>query len=124
MVAVTSARDLALDALLAVERGGASLREVLDGVRPRAADARETAFLVEVVHAALRRQGTIDHLLGQAGTLPVARLDPVVRAAARLALAQAFFLDRVPGHAAVDHAVGVVRERTNARLAGYANAVL
>lgn len=121
---MTPARDLALEALLALDRGGPSVREALDAVRPRAADAREAAFLTEVVHATLRRQGTLDHLLDGAGTLPAARLDPVVRAAARLALAQALFLDRVPAHAAVDHAVGAVRERTNARLAGYANGVL
>jgi 16S rRNA (cytosine967-C5)-methyltransferase len=72
----------------------------------------------------VRRRGSLDALLARASRRPLDRLHPALLTGLRLALHQALFLDRVPPHAAVDHAVGWVRARAGAAAAGYANAVL
>jgi 16S rRNA (cytosine967-C5)-methyltransferase len=117
-------RDLAVDALMEVERGERRAREAVEARRQALADPRDRALLTEVVYGAVRRRGTIDALLSAASKTPLARLSPVVRAAMRAATAQALFLDRVPAFAAVNAAVEVVKARTNPRYAGFANAVL
>ena len=117
-------RALALDALIEVERGECRAREAVEARRGAVADPRDRALLTEIVYGAVRRRGTIDALLTAASKTSLKRLDPVVRAAMRAALAQALFLDRVPASAAVDAAVDAVKARTNPRYAGFANAVL
>jgi 16S rRNA (cytosine967-C5)-methyltransferase len=119
-----SVRDVALEALLSVEAGESFGREALERRRPEAASPRDRALLTELVYGTLRRRGTLDALLATASRTSLARLDPVVAAALRMGLYQVVFLDRVPAHAAVDHAVEATRTRKGARLAGFVNAVL
>lgn len=119
-----SARDLALDALLAMERDGTRAKETVDGLRAQLSDPRDRALLTEIVYGVVRRLPTLDALLAAVSKTPLAKLDPAVHAALRCALYQALFLDRIPAFAAVDAAVEAVKARTNPRLAGFANGVL
>jgi 16S rRNA (cytosine967-C5)-methyltransferase len=120
----TDPRDLAAEALLRLERRGGRLRAALDAARRRLGDARDRGLLTELCQGTVRRRGTLDALLATRSSRPLARLDAPVRVALRLALDQALFLDRVPVHAAVDHAVGWCARQVGARPAGYVNGVL
>ncbi len=119
-----SARDLALDALLAMERDGTRAKETVDGLRAQLTDPRDRGLLTEIVYGVVRRLPTLDALLAAVSKTPLGKLDPAVHAALRVALYQALFLDRIPAFAAVDAAVEAVKARTNPRLAGFANGVL
>jgi 16S rRNA (cytosine967-C5)-methyltransferase len=119
-----SARDLAADLLLHLERHGGRVREGLESARARTADPRERGLLTELAYGTVRRQGTLDVVLAAFSRRALAALDPTARVGLRLALYQALFLDRVPPSAAVDHAVGWTRGRAGAATSGYVNGVL
>jgi len=112
-----TARTLALQALVALERGRSErLRSELE---VRGMDPRERALASELAHGVLRRQRLLDHvLLGYAKRgLPK---DPQQRVALRLGAYQLLFLPSIKAHAAVHETVGLVVRNNR----GFANAVL
>lgn len=119
-----TARDAAADLLLTEEKKRVWIRDGLAAARAHVADARDRALVTELAYGVVRRKGTLDAVLASQSRRPLPRLSGPVRVGLRLALYQMLFLDRVPVHAAVDHAVTWVRRRTGAKSAGYANAVL
>lgn len=119
-----TARDVAADLLLAEEKKGTWIRDGLPSARSALADARDRALVTELAYGVVRRKGTLDAVLAPQSRRPLARLAGPVRVALRLALYQVLFLDRIPVHAAVDHAVTWSRRKVGAKAAGYANAVL
>ncbi len=118
------ARESAVDVLVAWDPAKRFAKDLLAERRDETQDPRDRGFTREIVLGVARRRATIDHLLAGVSATPLWRLDPVVRAALRAAVAQLLFLDRVPAHAAVDGAVEIVKARANARLAGFTNGVL
>ena len=119
-----TARDLAAAILLEEERKRTRIRDLLASRRAGLPDSRDRGLLTEVAYGVVRRKGTLDAVLAPRSRRPIARLSGPVRTALRLALYQVLFLDRVPAHAAVDHAVSWVRRGGGAKAAGYVNAVL
>lgn len=112
-----SARSLALQALVALERGRSErLRSELEG---RGVEGRELAFAYELSHGVLRRERLLDHvLLGFAKRgLPK---DPQQRVALRLGAYQLLFLPNMKPHAAVHETVGLIVHSNR----GFANAIL
>jgi 16S rRNA (cytosine967-C5)-methyltransferase len=98
-------------------------RSLHSEARRRNLDARERALATRLAYGAVQRRATLDHLIEALSGRPVARLQPVVRAALRLGLYQLAYLDRVPAHAAVAESVELVK-REAPRAAGLVNAVL
>src|SRR6185436_1789155 len=92
------ARAIAL--LLDVERG-AFASELLG--------PRDSRFVRELVLGVLRRRLTLDTVCDAFGRRPTAELDDDVRAALRIGLYQALFMDGVPPHAVVGETVGALR---------------
>ncbi len=119
-----SARDHAADLLLAWDRSGTWARAHIEARRAALEDPRERALLTELALGTIRRRGTLDALLAGASRRPLKVLHGVVRTALRLGLYQMVFLDRIPGHAAVDHAVTWAREHAGRKRAGFVNGVL
>lgn len=114
-------RAVALEALVRVEQGGyANL--ALPAMLRRAAplDRRARAQATDLVYGTLRRQRSLDHLLGLVLDRPLHRLEPRVRAALRLGTYQ--LLDGTAAHAAVGETVSSVG--AGARTRGFLNAVL
>ena len=72
-------------------------------------DARERALATRLAYGAVQRRATLDHVIERSPARPVARLEPLVRAALRLGLYQLAYLDRVPAHAAVAESVELVK---------------
>jgi 16S rRNA (cytosine967-C5)-methyltransferase len=117
------ARALAFVVLREMEgRSAPTLDDRLAGADAEALDARERAFLHELVLGSLRRRGPIDHALAALSDRPLERMGPDVRTALRLGAHQILHL-RVPAHAAVSESVDLVRAR-QPRAAGFVNAVL
>jgi 16S rRNA (cytosine967-C5)-methyltransferase len=115
---VSATRAVAVDALVRIEAGGYSHILLPELLRKQSMDARDRAFVTDLVYGTLRRQRTLDHLLARVASRPIASLDPGVRAALRVGAYQLYAGNAA--HAAVGETVGVVAERAR----GFANGVL
>jgi 16S rRNA (cytosine967-C5)-methyltransferase len=118
------ARKIALKVLARVERERAFAAAALEAELKGVTDARDASLATELVYGALRHRPWLDHLLADASSRGLERLDPAVLDALRLAAYELAFLDRVPSHAAVNEAVREIRDKRGAGLAGFANAIL
>ena len=121
---MANARDHAADLLLGYDRKGTWIATGIEAARAELSDPRERSLLTELALGCVRTQGTLDAVLASASKRPIPRLDAVLRIALRLGLYQVIYLDRIPDHAAVDHAVGWARRRAGADRAGFVNGVL
>jgi len=117
----TLARRLAFEALTDTDRG-ALVAERLAGADADALDARDRAFLHELVLGTLRQRGLVDHALQASVDRPLGRIDPDVLTVLRLGAYQVLRL-RVPHRAAVSESVELARERAP-RATALVNAVL
>ena len=123
-----AARTVAADLLDGVLRRRRPLDEQLDGAHGHPGLARlaerDRALARALVAVALRRLGTLRHLLAQFLERGLPADAPRLETALLIGAAQILFLD-VPDHAAVDLAVRLARaDRRAARYSGLANAVL
>lgn len=83
----------------------------------------DRGLYTELVYGTLRKQGTLDHIIGQFSKTPPTRLERSVVLLLRLGLYQMFFLDRVPVSAAVNETVNLAKQYSS-RSSGFINAVL
>lgn len=121
---VNAARNAAFRALSRIEKERSYADVLIDReLKEGRLTGADRALFTELVYGVLRRQGTIDHILGQFSRAPVTKLERAVHIIIRLGLYQIFFLDRVPVSAAVNEAVNLANEIAP-RAAGFINAVL
>ncbi|WP_199617838.1 16S rRNA (cytosine(967)-C(5))-methyltransferase RsmB [Paenibacillus alkalitolerans] len=122
---VPGARELALQALLAVDTEGAysnlALNDVLQKHRP---EPKEAALATELVYGTIQRRNTLDAVLNRYINKGMEKLQPWVRSLFRLSAYQLLYLDRVPTHAAVSEAVEIAKRRGHQGISGMVNAVL
>lgn len=83
----------------------------------------DRGLLTELVYGVLRKQGTLDYIIGQFSKQRPDKLELIVLLLLRLGLYQCFFLDRVPVSAAVNETVNLAKDLVP-RAAGFINAVL
>ena len=83
----------------------------------------DRGLFTELVYGVLRRQGTLDHVIGRCSSQRIERLERGVLLLLRLGLYQIFFLDRVPVSAAVNETVKLAHALAP-RASGFINAVL
>lgn len=121
-MSVDSGRRLALDALLAVQRG-APLESALQRLRRTLPTGQPTAAYEELVKGALQWQGRYDHLITSFSRRQ-ATDDARVRAVLYLALHQLLTSRHVPPYAAVHQAGELLRSVGRRQAVGYVNAVL
>jgi 16S rRNA (cytosine967-C5)-methyltransferase len=120
-VTATTAREVALDALVKVDDGAYANVLLPTLLRATGLEARERAQATDLVYGTLRRRRSLDALLEPRLDRDLEDLDPPVRAALRLGTYQ--LVEGVPAHAAVGETVGALA-RVAPRAKGYANAVL
>ncbi|MDP6617859.1 MAG: transcription antitermination factor NusB, partial [Nitrospinota bacterium] len=119
------ARGVALDLIQDAGRRGVRLDERLRGCEARKSlDAKDQAFVRELAYGTLRWRGRLDLALSHCLSGSAEKLPPVVLNVLRLGAYQILFTDRIPPWAAVNEAVGQVRARGFAGLAGLVNGVL
>ncbi len=85
-------------------------------------DARDSAFLLELVYGTLRNRALLDWTLNRFSAKPLDTTDAWTRNILRLASYQMLFLDRVPVSAAVNTAVEMAKAHGNKH--GYVNGLL
>jgi 16S rRNA (cytosine967-C5)-methyltransferase len=121
-----TARRLAADVLLQVERDGAFASAALSAALAREPDLdpRDRALATELVYGVLRWRGILRETIGRQTPRGITKLDPAVRAHLEIAAYQILRMDRIPAAAAVDEAVSGVKRQRGERMGGFANAVL
>ena len=123
-MAASAARQVAFSVVRRVFDGGAFTDRAFRAEADRAGlDTRDRAFAQRLAYATVQRTLTLDYVLDEISSRPPAELDPPLRDALRLGLAQVLLLDSVPVHAAVSETVELARS-ANGRFAGFANAVM
>jgi 16S rRNA (cytosine967-C5)-methyltransferase len=118
---VSSARLVALDALIRIDEGAYAHVVLPTMLRDTQLDDRDRAFATDLVYGTVRGQRRLDDLVERASSRPVKRLDPPVRAALRMGAYQ--LVQGVPAHAAVGETVKALVARSP-RARGFANGVL
>jgi 16S rRNA (cytosine967-C5)-methyltransferase len=113
-------REQALVILRSAE-DGVFVDLLLDKAR-ESLDARDSAFLLELVYGTLRNRSWLDWVLNQFSAQPVGKTDAWTRNILRFGAYQLLFLDRVPVSAAVNTSTELAK--TYGRKQSYVNGLL
>lgn len=120
-----SARDVALDALMQVDKANAWSDEALRRlIAQNGLDSRDAAFATRLCYGVMQNRMLLDYYIGCWCAQKPERLEPVIRSILRIGGYQILFMDRVPHRAAVNEAVEMTRRRGRPKAAGMVNAVL
>ncbi|MEM1354819.1 MAG: transcription antitermination factor NusB [Planctomycetota bacterium] len=84
----------------------------------------DAALGLAIYRTTLQRWLTLEYILDKFLQARLRKLDPMVQAVLLSGAAQLLFMDRLPGYAVVDQAVGIARGMGARRAAGMTNAVL
>ncbi|MDD6551549.1 MAG: transcription antitermination factor NusB [Lachnospiraceae bacterium] len=87
-------------------------------------DHRDGAFYTALVETEVAHQTTIDAIIAAYSKTRLKKLDTKVLAAVRLALAQIFFLEKVPDSAACNESVNILKASGHGKYAGFANGLI
>lgn len=123
---VLSAREVALNCLIACEKQGAwSDGYLRNAIRQAGLDGRDAGLCTRLVFGVQQNRLLLDWYLARFSSVKPEKMEPPVRGALRLGLYQLLFMDRIPVHAAVNESVALTRKRSrNPRSAALVNAVL
>jgi len=117
-------RRAAFDILLRIEKEKSFADILIDHeLSKEIIKGADRGLLTELVYGVLRRQGTLDHIIGQFSKQRPEKLELFVLLLLRLGVYQSFFLDRVPVSAAVNETVNLAKDLAP-RAAGFINAIL
>ncbi|WP_317972975.1 transcription antitermination factor NusB, partial [Paenibacillus sp. CCS19] len=120
-----TAREVALDVLVKVEKEQAFSNLVLNSALQHAELSRPDAGLAtELVYGTIQRKLSLDYALAELASKGLSKLEPWVLQLLRLSAYQILFLDRVPAHAAVNEAVTIAKRRGHAGISGMVNGML
>lgn len=124
MASNTSARNLALDVLIKIDKDDSysnlAIAGALKGVNLSNADK---AFFTALVYGTVERKITLDYNLSIYLNRPLKKLNPVVLNAMRMGAYQVLFMEKVPDMAAINETVILVKKRAS-YASGVTNAVL
>jgi 16S rRNA (cytosine967-C5)-methyltransferase len=121
---VSPARAAAFDILLRVERESSYASELLHSATYDRLTSLDHSLATELVMGVLRWRSVLDSQIAGASTQPLSRLDLEVLTALRLAVYQLRWLSRIPGRAAINESVELVKRARKRSAAPFVNAVL
>jgi 16S rRNA (cytosine967-C5)-methyltransferase len=121
---VSPARAAAFDILLRVEQQDSYASELLHSAQYAKLSSPDHGLATELVMGVLRWRSLLDRHIAERSSQKLARLDPEVLTALRLAAYQLLFLDRVPERAAVHESVELVKRAKKRSAVPFTNAVL
>lgn len=117
-------REAACRALLHIAKeGGYADRQIDRELEKGRLAGPDRGLFPELVFGVLRRQASLDHLLGQLLAQPLAALQREALTILRLGVYQLAYLDRIPESAAVNESVNLAKKMVP-RASGLVNAVL
>ena len=119
-------REIALDILLAIERGEGYSSRLLKAALDKYdyLEAREKAFIKRTTEGTLERQLELDYYLNHFSGVPVAKMKPFIRCLLRMSVYQMLYMDSVPDSAACNEACRLAGRRGFGGLRGFVNGVL
>jgi 16S rRNA (cytosine967-C5)-methyltransferase len=124
MAVKKSARDMAFEVLLRIERTNSYANLLLSPALVKSGlNTRDRAFCTELVYGTIKMQGALDWVLQERSNIPLAKLDPPVHILLRLGAYQILFT-RVPIAAACFETVKQAKRFSHSGGARYVNAVL
>jgi 16S rRNA (cytosine967-C5)-methyltransferase len=123
-LAVSPARLAAFRILLRVLRESSYASELLHSSLTDSLQENDLRLATELVFGTLRQQHLLDQSLSICSAKALTRLDDEVITALRLGAYQLLFLQRVPGHAAINDSVELMKVARLKSAAGFVNAVL
>lgn len=119
-----TARDLALEVLLRVERTKSYANLLLSPALAKSTlSERDRALATELVYGTVRTWGTLDWVLQERSRMPLDKLEPSVRMILRLGAYQLLYT-RIPPSAACFEAVEQAKKASHAGSVRFVNAVL
>ena len=122
--AVSPARRIAFDILMAVERGSAHSDDLLREKGVSELQQADRNLATALVLGVLRWQLLLDSRIRPLLRRPSAKLDAEIQIALRVGAFQLLFLDRIPAHAAIDESVELAKRAGRRFASGMVNAVL
>lgn len=119
-------REIILDVLLELEKGGGYVNALLAAVLDKYdyLMPQEKAFIKRVTQGTVERRIQIDYALNQISKVPVDKMKPLIRQLLRMSAYQLMFMDAVPDSAVCNEAVKLAKKRKFVSLKGYVNGVL
>ncbi len=119
-------REIVLEMLLEVLEENKYSHTVLNQTlkRYQRLEKQERAFLSRVFHGTVKHYLTLDYILDQHASLPVAKMKPLIRNLLRLSTYQLIYMEAVPVSAVCNEAVKLAKKRGFTKLSGFVNAVL
>lgn len=119
-----TARELALSALLKMDKQGAYSNLAFDGLLAQSSlSPRDRDLAARLFYGVLETKITLDYLIAGRSTMKFEKLSPDVRNILRLGLYQVLYLD-LEDFAAVNESVNLVKARGKKSAAGFVNAIL
>jgi len=120
-----SARNIAVNALLALERDGRYLQDTINEIFRRCnLPSRDRHLAEELARGSCRQLISLDYLTRQHSNRPRRQIDPVVLQILRIGLYQMVYLSRTPDFAAVSEAVEQAKQCEIRGCDSFVNAVL
>ncbi|WP_017727257.1 16S rRNA (cytosine(967)-C(5))-methyltransferase RsmB [Halalkalibacterium ligniniphilum] len=124
-MASKNVREVALDALLQIEKNQAYSNLLLNQtVKKSGLERRDVALLTEIVYGTVQRRDTLDFYLTPFIKQGLKKLDTWVKVLLRLSVYQLIYLDRVPDRAIFHEAVNIAKKRGHKGISGLVNGVL
>ncbi|MEY8746584.1 16S rRNA (cytosine(967)-C(5))-methyltransferase RsmB [Bacillales bacterium AN1005] len=121
----TSARNVAVKVLSAVEQDGAySNLELNRRLKEADLSPADVGLATELVYGTIARLNTLDYYLERYVAKGVSKLQPWVRSLLRISVYQMLYLDRIPEHAVVSEAVNLAKKLGHQGISGMVNGVL
>ncbi len=119
-------REIVLDILLELERGGAYshqlIRDVLD--KYDYLPPSDKRFVKRLAEGCVERRIELDYILEQFSTVRVEKMKPLIRCLLRMGVYQIRYMDAVPARAACSEAVKLAGKRGFSGLKGFVNGCL
>ncbi len=119
-----SARQLAFEALRAVDRGAFADVVVDRKLSSFELSAQDKGLVTELVYGSVRRQRTLDALIDQFGKRQASQQQADLLQILRLGFYQLRYLTQVPNHAVVDTTVQLAKDQRLGKLSGVVNGML
>ncbi len=119
-------REIALDTLLALERGEELSHRLIRAVLNKYdyLDERDKAFIKRLTEGTIERQTELDFYLDACSSVPVRRMKPLIRCLMRMSVYQLLYMDNVPDSAVCNEACKLAQRRKFGSLKGFVNGVL
>lgn len=119
-----TAREASLKALANFRKNHIWSDSYFDNLLRGDIEPRDKALAARICYGVLQNMLYCDYYIAQYSSIALNKIEPLVADILRLSAYQILFLDKIPHNAIVDEAVKLTKSYSNARAAGFVNAVL